>query len=131
MWQGFHFFPPRPLDRFLIDEMKPLVEPLGKPFFFIRYNKPEWHIRLRIDADEPLTLPGAVNESYVPELDRYGGPSRMPIAERQFELSSRAVLAIMSRDDWSYDTAIAHAMRMHLTLVDVFGLEPRAFFKRT
>ena len=131
MWRSVHIFRPPPHDRFLVDELKPFVETLGKPFFFIRYNKPEWHIRLRIDSDEPLAFPDAVDAPYEPELDRYGGPSRMPIAERQFECSSRAVLAIMSRPDWSYDAAISHAMRMHLALVEAFGIEPCAFFKRT
>lgn len=131
MWRSVHIFRPLPHDRLLVDEVKPFVESMNRPFFFIRYNKPEWHIRLRVETEEPLAFPGAIDAPYEPELDRYGGPSRMPIAERQFVLSSRAVLAIMSRADWSYDTAIAHAMRMHLSLIEAFDIEPRAFLKRT
>jgi thiopeptide-type bacteriocin biosynthesis protein len=130
MWHSVHIFRSQPLDRLLIDEVKPFADALGKPLFFIRYNKPEWHIRLRVDC-EALNFPGAIDAPYEPELDRYGGPSRMAIAERQFVHSSRAVLALMSCPGWSYDLAIAHAMRMHLTLIEAFEIEPRAFFERT
>ena len=130
-WHSYHLHRPLPLDRPLLEEVKPLVESLGLPYFFLRYNKPEWHIRLRINSPSPPSVPFVPSIPYVPELARYGGPTLMPIAEAQFHLSSKTVLSLIATPDWSYDHAIAHAMRMHLALAEAFAIEPRAFFGET
>jgi thiopeptide-type bacteriocin biosynthesis protein len=138
MWQGYHLFRPRPHDRFLVDEVKPFVDAMRPDaFFFIRYNDPAPHIRLRLmsarDLDQEVlgVFPDAEIVAYEPEFERYGGPELMPVAERQFESSSRAVLAAMSRPDWSYEAALRTAIGMHLTLAEAFGLDAPKFFRST
>lgn len=52
---------------------------------------------------------------YEPEVERYGGPYAIVIAEKQFEASSKAVLAIISESaDWSYERAMGSAIQLHL-----------------
>jgi len=60
---------------------------------------------------------------YEPEIERYGGIDRLPIAESQFEASSRAVLAIIEDDNVSYESAIGAAMRMHSIFAHALGLD--------
>ena len=135
MWQSYHLYRPRPHDRFLVDEVKPFVESLQPDsFFFIRYADPADHVRLRLKSEESLDervlriFPDAQIVAYVPEVERYVD---MAVAERQFELSSRAVLDALSRADWSYDLALQIAMRMHLDLAEAFALDRQEFFAST
>jgi thiopeptide-type bacteriocin biosynthesis protein len=135
MWHSYYLFRPRPHERFLVDELKPFVDSIPHDaFFFIRYNVPADHIRLRLKSGDDLdarvlqAFPDAQIVEYVPEVERY---VKMDIAERQFELSSRAVLEAMSRPGWSYELALSVAMRMHLDLAEAFALDARSFFGRT
>jgi len=137
MWRSYHLIHPFPHDRFLVDEVKPFVEEIGEPFFFIRYNVPRPHIRLRFRSDRDLDerVRQRFNDveivEYVPEIERYGGPSLMPVAETQFECSSRTVLQIMSGDAWSRDIALLRAMRMHRILAEAFAIDAPRFFRKT
>ena len=135
MWHSYSLFRPRPHERFLVDELKPFVDSIPHDaFFFIRYNVPADHIRLRLKSDDGLdarvlqAFPDAQIVEYVPEVGRY---VHVAIAERQFEISSRAVLEAMSRPDWSYEIALSVAMRMHVDLAEAFALDARSFFTRT
>ena len=108
---------PRTADAVIEEFVAPLVAKLGDDealggFFFIRYRDPAPHVRLRLRL--PLERRGAVTnrvralasearplviglreEAYEPELDRYGGPVGVEIAEGLFEASSRLVLATL------------------------------------
>jgi thiopeptide-type bacteriocin biosynthesis protein len=133
MWHSYYIFRPRPHERFLVDEVKPFVDSLRPDaFFFIRYNVPSDHIRLRLQSDRHARVlevfPDAQIGEYVPEVERY---VQMEIAERQFEISSRAVLEAMSRPGWSYEVALSVAMRMHIDLAEAFALDARSFFAKT
>lgn len=135
MWHSYHIIRTRPHERFLVEELKPFVDATPHDaFFFIRYNVPSDHIRLRLKSDDDLdarvlqAFPDARIVEYVPEVERY---VHMDIAERQFELSSRAVLEAMSRPEWSYEHALSVAMRMHIDLAEAFALDARSFFSRT
>jgi thiopeptide-type bacteriocin biosynthesis protein len=84
-------------------------------WFFIRYGDPEWHLRLRFhgdparlqsgvltrlhDALDPLLADGRVwrvqLDTYEREVERYGGPEGIALAERMFQVDSEAVLAIL------------------------------------
>lgn len=60
---------------------------------------------------------------YEPEIDRYGGPAGILIAEKQFEVSSRVVLAIIAeRDPWDYDRALGAAIQLHLGFAWALGM---------
>ncbi len=69
---------------------------------------------------------------YEPETERYGGPVGLPISEKQFEASSRAVLSILAdAEDWDYDRALGSAIQLHLGFAHAVGMsleELRAFF---
>ncbi|MBI4749277.1 MAG: lantibiotic dehydratase [Acidobacteria bacterium] len=84
-------------------------------WFFIRYGDPDWHLRLRFHGrpDQLLTeafprLQQALNplvedgriwriqlDTYVREVDRYGGPTGMVLAEQIFGVESQAVLKLL------------------------------------
>ncbi|MCA9936599.1 MAG: thiopeptide-type bacteriocin biosynthesis protein, partial [Anaerolineales bacterium] len=69
--------------------------------------------------------------AYEPEIDRYGGPTGIEIAEKHFQSSSRAVLAALTTDEWAYEKALATAIQMHLSFAHAFGFsltETAAFF---
>ncbi len=91
-------------------------------WFFIRYGDPDWHLRLRLHGEparlaaevlpairaalEPLLADGRIwniqLDTYVRELERYGGGAAMPLCERIFCADSEAVLSIveaLSGDD--------------------------------
>jgi thiopeptide-type bacteriocin biosynthesis protein len=134
MWHSYYIFRPRPHERFLVDELKPFVDSTPHDaFFFIRYNVPADHIRLRLKSDDDLdtrvlqAFPDAQVVEYVPEVERY---VLMELAERQFELSSRAVLEALARPGWSYEQALRAGMRMHLDLAEAFELDARPFFEQ-
>ncbi|HVT60596.1 MAG TPA: lantibiotic dehydratase [Thermoanaerobaculia bacterium] len=106
-------------DRVLRELVSPLLaETLGSAadgWFFIRYGDPEWHLRLRFHGD-PAALSGRVLpalhaaaaplladgrlwrlqlDTYEREVERYGGPAGIAIAERLFQLDSQAVLEVL------------------------------------
>jgi thiopeptide-type bacteriocin biosynthesis protein len=84
-------------------------------WFFIRYGDPEWHLRVRFHGDparlqagvltrlhaalEPLLAAGRIwrvqLDTYDREIERYGGPAGIALAERLFQVDSEAVLAIL------------------------------------
>ena len=60
---------------------------------------------------------------YEPEVDRYAGPEGLLIAERQFEASTRAVLAIIEANEgWSYDRALGAGIQLHLGFAHALGM---------
>lgn len=93
-----------------------LRDGLAERWFFIRYNDPEPHIRLRFRG-EPTVLMGKllpalaawaqslvehglahklVLDSYDPEIERYGGPAGLACAEDVFAADSSAAAAIVA-----------------------------------
>ncbi|HEX7680337.1 MAG TPA: thiopeptide-type bacteriocin biosynthesis protein [Thermoanaerobaculia bacterium] len=127
-------------------------EGLIESFFFIRYWERGPHIRLRLRTASAEELDARVrsyfadffarspsarsishetwlpndsvqNIAYEPETGRYGGPRRLPIAEEQFEASSRAVLAIVGEGEWSYERALGAAIQLHLMFAHAFAFD--------
>ncbi|HEX8823197.1 MAG TPA: lantibiotic dehydratase, partial [Archangium sp.] len=107
-------------DRLLVETVAPLVKSaLGSGaadgWFFLRYGDPDWHLRLRFHgAPERLKalageLPGVLEplhqegllwkvqlDTYEREVERYGGPEAMLLAERVFQADSEAVLELLT-----------------------------------
>jgi thiopeptide-type bacteriocin biosynthesis protein len=100
-------------DRVLRDVVLPLVEDAhGARWFFVRYADPDWHVRLRIQAEPALlrdhALPllrrlvgeardrGWVHrlalDTYAPEIERYGGTETLALSEQLFHHDSEAAL---------------------------------------
>jgi thiopeptide-type bacteriocin biosynthesis protein len=85
-------------------------------WFFIRYGDPDWHLRLRFHGqpqrlrDEvwaalqqrlaPLLGDGRAwrlqLDTYEREVERYGGPEGIVLAEKLFQIDSEAVLALLA-----------------------------------
>lgn len=95
----------------LVDETKGLY----RKWFFIRYSDPDWHLRLRFHGEPeqlhgellprlnralgPLVENGAVHKlesfTYEREVERYGGPAAMELAETLFMEDSWLVARTM------------------------------------
>ncbi len=61
---------------------------------------------------------------YEPEVSRYGGPVGMDISERQFQISSGTVLAVMEDcDGWDYERAMGAAIQLHLGFAFALGMD--------
>ena len=106
-------------DRLLTEQVAPLVRSaLGSGaadgWFFIRYGDPDWHLRLRFhgtpeglarvsrELTETLSAPHQERllwkvqlDTYEREVERYGGPEAMVLAERLFQVDSEAVLQLL------------------------------------
>jgi thiopeptide-type bacteriocin biosynthesis protein len=107
------------LDQILRDVVGPVVATVldsgaADRWFFIRYGDPDWHLRLRFHgqaerlqgevlpalqaAMAPLLEEGRLwrlqLDTYEREVERYGGPDGIVLAERLFHIDSDAVLAL-------------------------------------
>jgi thiopeptide-type bacteriocin biosynthesis protein len=71
---------------------------------------------------------------YEPETGRYGGEEAILAAERLFQASSDATLALMaSSGAWDYNRSLGAAIQMHLAFAHSMGMslgEARTFFAR-
>lgn len=135
------------LDGLLVDLVRPLVERARQSgrtdrWFFIRYEDPAPHLRVRLHGD-PKYLNGellpAVNHritsllaaglvhrfevaTYEREVERYGGPKCIELAEQLFEADSDAALelnaALLDRSEVERWLVALHSIR---SLFDDFG----------
>ncbi|HYG65340.1 MAG TPA: lantibiotic dehydratase [Thermoanaerobaculia bacterium] len=140
-------------DRVLVEAVAPVVrQALGSGaadgWFFIRYSDPGWHVRVRFHGDPaalqsqvvpalqeavaPMLADGrlwqVLYDTYQREVERYGGPEGMPIAERLFQVDSEAVLAIleMIEGDEGTDARWRLALRGADMLLSDLGLQDEA-----
>ncbi|MCY1080610.1 lantibiotic dehydratase [Archangium lansingense] len=121
---------------------------IADSWFFIRYADPAWHLRLRLHGDAarllgevipalrekvaPLLAGGLLRtwqlDTYESELDRYGGPTGLPLAEAIFFADSEAALAIvetLSGDEGADARWRLALLGAHRLLVDL-GLDAAA-----
>src|SRR5262249_29903506 len=141
---------PAILDQVLRDVVGPLVETVLRAgavdrWVFIRYGDPDWHLRLRFHGQParlhaevlpalqasaaPLLADGRACrlqiDTYEREVERYGGPEGVVLAERMFHADSEAVLELSellvedARGDVRWRLAL---LGMHLLLTDL-GLD--------
>lgn len=122
--------------RVLREQVKPRLDE-----YFENYYKE--HPTTRKDAEniediKPEFRPFPNNSvqyiEYEPEVPRYGGPVGILIGERQFQVSSDAVLEVIRETgDWDYDRALGAAIQMHLGFAYALGMdlkETAAFYSR-
>lgn len=108
-------------------------------WFFLRYRDPQPHVRFRLhgDADRvagellpllrrvaaPFADSGLVwrteIDTYTREVDRYGGPAAVLLAERVFRADSEAALSVLLRTPDGADGAAALDDRWRLALAGV------------
>ncbi|MBL4774057.1 MAG: thiopeptide-type bacteriocin biosynthesis protein [Alcanivoracaceae bacterium] len=149
-------------DKLLIEKLAPLANKLIKDkgiesWFYIRYKDPEFHLRLRLklinkyDPDgigaeycqmlKELYQQGIIHrieeDSYVPEVQRYGGVKILPVCEKLFYLNSVIVSDILNstysqknKDDLMWKFCLRLAWQLALGVLD--SLEDlEKYFKRT
>jgi lantibiotic biosynthesis protein len=113
-------------------------------WFFIRYGDPDWHVRLRLHG-EPRRLHAEVLpvlqeacasaleageasrlqlDTYEREVERYGGPEGMELAEQLFTADSEAVLELLQAypGDEGADLRWRLGLRALDALLDDLGL---------
>ena len=140
-------------DQVLREVVAPLVKQASDGdvidrWFFIRYSDPDWHVRLRChgtpdrnraelvprleSAVEALLADGRVwrfqFDTYEREVERYGGPEGIEVAERLFHVDSEAVLQILAllSGDEGADIRWRLALRGMDLLLDDLGLDGSA-----
>jgi class I lanthipeptide synthase len=106
-------------------------------WFFIRYADPNWHLRVRFHGSPQRLLAEAVPaleaavapllqdgrlwrmqlDTYDREIERYGGPAGILLAERLFHADSEAVLAIV--DLFEGDAAADARWRLAICGIDL------------
>jgi thiopeptide-type bacteriocin biosynthesis protein len=111
---------PTVADRILVETLRPAIDAAldsgcADGWFFIRYADPDFHLRLRFHGDPgrlssellpdltyrlaPLVENGRIArwqiDTYVREVERYGGAEAILLAEQFFGLDSECVLAIL------------------------------------
>ena len=111
---------PSTLDEILTEVIGPLVREAKTrgaidAWFFLRFADPQWHLRIRFQgqphrltgevlprlhqAMEPLLADGRLwqlqLDTYDREVDRYGGPTGIQLAEKLFTVDSETVLEIL------------------------------------
>ncbi|HYC91732.1 MAG TPA: thiopeptide-type bacteriocin biosynthesis protein [Thermoanaerobaculia bacterium] len=106
---------------------------LAERFFFIRYWEGGPHLRLRFHGKATLLMPelerrfGESDDvlkleyvAYEPEVDRYGGPAAIGLAEEWFALSSHVAFEVLRATD--DDGARGAAMLLHVALAHAAGM---------
>ena len=141
---------PATADGVLTETVGPLVDEVARAgladgWFFLRYADPDPHLRLRFHG-EPRRLAAEVLprleaavaplledgrlwrlqlDTYVREVERYGGDAGMLLAERLFRLDSECVLAVL--ESVPGDAGLAWRWKLALCgvdlLLDALGLD--------
>ncbi|MEO8551475.1 MAG: lantibiotic dehydratase [Kofleriaceae bacterium] len=119
-------------DRVLLDAVAPIVRASGAPWFFLRYADPDPHLRVRIRGDFATIVPALeralpghrlVLDTYVREIERYGGDRGIELVEQVFWHDSEAVLALLEHADGAPDLRWKLAVRSVDGLLASLGLD--------
>jgi thiopeptide-type bacteriocin biosynthesis protein len=131
-------------DQILTEAIAPIVAEVPR-WFFLRYGDPQWHVRFRVRG-EPAWLYGEVLpklaettramlddgriwrlqlDTYERELERYGGPVGVELAEQLFAADSACAIDIlgMLAGDAGSDARWRLALRGTDQLLDDLGFE--------
>jgi thiopeptide-type bacteriocin biosynthesis protein len=120
-----------------------LVDPRGARWFFLRYADPAWHVRLRVHGPpgwllgevlpaierraapllDDATLWRVQVDTYEREVERYGGPAGVELAEEIFWRDSQAALAVVAATDGAEDARWQLALRGADRLLEALGLD--------
>jgi thiopeptide-type bacteriocin biosynthesis protein len=131
-WYSIHLTPKNDQNSFLVSTYLPFCEQFiwsarGVRTFFIRYEDQSGpHLRLRFKGDAEWlekTLQPAIQQHFkkkatwtvVPyhgETDRFGGVQNLAWAEEHFHISTRVVLARLSRPNHGYGDALFDGLKM-------------------
>jgi thiopeptide-type bacteriocin biosynthesis protein len=157
-WLYLKLYTGRSLADRAIQQIRPLIGEfhsagLCDKWFFVRYADPEPHLRLRIHGDpaalcarvlpalESLASDGfrskvfwrAQVDTYVREVERYGGPAGIELAETVFCLDSNAALELVAlpASVWNGDRGFLPLLSMDMLAADLgWSNADRATFYR-
>ena len=136
------------VERFLLHDLKPVLDEVndrGERWFFVRYGDPDWHLRLRIEGCPdwlmgeiwpkiqvciaPMREAGLIRrlciDTYMPEIDRYGGVMGLNVAESIFAADSRATVALLRAQKWPPEERALLAVTTCDRLLTSLGLDAR------
>lgn len=128
-------------DALLRDYLAPAIrtaraQGMAQTWFFLRYGDPDWHVRLRFSGD-PKQLSGELLpflyealapaserglvwriavDTYEREVERYGGPHGIGVAEHLFWVDSECALSIV--ENLEGDAGASAAWRLTLRGID-------------
>lgn len=140
------YMPPEEQSAFLASQIRALVKEHVGPgkfeyFFFLRYNDPENHVRVRFFGDRAAVLgrrraqlledlrtyllphQRLVVDKYRPEWSRYGGKPGVRFAERVFHASSAAVLDFLALQSEVKCSKVEFAMSSGEAMLESLGLD--------
>ncbi|GAA1111685.1 lantibiotic dehydratase [Nocardiopsis metallicus] len=127
----------------LITNELPRLTRAGTPqVWFLRYQDPDPHLRVRVRVEEPDQLQGlhtwtrdlrerglvasVVHDTYTPESGRFGPGAAMEAAQRLFVADSRAVAAQLATDSTANGKRVWAAVSMTGLVHHLLGDEPAA-----
>ncbi len=149
-------------DQLIAEQIAPLAqaliaEQLVTQWFFIRYADPDFHLRIRFklhkildnhelhrrlyqklrEAYQQGLVKNIVEDSYMPEISRYGGPDLLPVCEQLFYLNSEVVCdALVSaqahpdQDQFRWQMCLHLAWKLAMGVSDSLA-QMEQFFKTT
>lgn len=152
-WFSIHLQALETPDVFLARGLYPFLEqhvwPVsGARAFFVRYadaSGPHLRLRFRGEADWlATTLRPAletflaergtwIEQPYLPETERFGGPEALPWCEEHFHVSTRVVLDRLRRPTHTYGDSLFDALRLHTVAAFAAGFnrsEAADYFQR-
>jgi thiopeptide-type bacteriocin biosynthesis protein len=142
-WRSYHCYPLETPDLFLVRALKPFLaqhvwSERGCRAFFVRYaDERGEHLRVRFRGEaawlDDVLVPawkeafegrGELSENtYQPEVERFGGEDLLPWAEEHFHISTRVVLDRISREQYVYGDAMLDCLQMHLITAHSAGFD--------
>ena len=133
------------VEQLLCEKLLPLIESnknLYNKWFFIRYSDPDWHIRVRFHGKpnilcgellpllnnllDPMIESGELHKvelmTYEREVERYGGPESIALAESLFMYDSELITnACLLVDDYGEDIRWRIALNYIHKLLNLFN----------
>ncbi|MDP6958519.1 MAG: thiopeptide-type bacteriocin biosynthesis protein, partial [Planctomycetota bacterium] len=128
-------------DSLLVTKILPLacraqVNGWAKRWFFIHFDKPDWHLRIRFHGEpkslQENLLPALFTaleqdvssgrvwrvqfDTYEREVERYGGVAGMELSEQIFHFDSEAVAALL-HEFWDEVSVFKSEVRFYLALL--------------
>jgi thiopeptide-type bacteriocin biosynthesis protein len=126
------------LENLLIEHIEPFIKAnknLFQRWFFIRYGDPDWHLRIRFNGVtddlyryllpklnqlfEPMIASGILHKfelfTYNREIERYGGPELISLAENLFNADSNLIIKTLKFTENGDDMSL---LRMSLLMID-------------
>ncbi|MCA9978624.1 MAG: thiopeptide-type bacteriocin biosynthesis protein, partial [Anaerolineales bacterium] len=100
--------------------------------FFAAQQAPLWPAGTEITADTLLESGCLRYATYEPEIDKYGGPAGLAVAEAHFQVSSEICMLVLAAEQQTNISRSQFALELMDILLSEFGADPheKAFLLR-